>query len=384
MGISGLLRSTNGTTPIDFVGTIFGGGHPFVAQLKDSFWLPVQGSATAGEVDVVFYTVYAISAIFFALIVGLMIAFAWRYRHRAGHRVEPSPHHSLKLEVAWTVVPVILSGMIFWMGFKTYMNLATPPANAYEINVTGQKWQWFFTYPNGYVASELHVPVDRPVRLTMTSEDVIHSLWVPAFRIKKDVVPGRYTREWFQAKEPGTYRILCTEYCGTGHSDMLSEVVVHEPGGFEKWLREASDLLGTLPPAEAGQKLYKMKGCAQCHSIDGSPGVAPTFKDFFGGEVPLQGGETITADENYVRESIVDPLAKIHRGFEPVMPTFAGKIKDQEITMLIAFMKSISVHAAAESAPSAAAEVSTTPADERDPALPAEPAPAADGGKEGE
>ncbi|MFO7652217.1 MAG: cytochrome c oxidase subunit II [Candidatus Krumholzibacteriia bacterium] len=355
MDFRGLPGAEIGSIPTDYVDYVLGAGTspgsgplPFLAQLRDSFWLPVQGSSAAAEVDLVFYVIYAISAVFFALIVGVMIAFAWRYRRRRGHRTEPSPHHSFKLEVAWTVVPVILSAMIFWIGFKTFMNLATPPANAYEVNVTAQKWQWFFTYPNGHVSDELHVPVDRPVRLTMTSEDVIHSFWVPAFRVKKDVVPGRYTQTWFHAKVPGRYPVLCTEYCGTGHSDMLSTVVVHEAGGFERWLREESDVLGTLPPAEAGERLASTKGCLQCHSVDGSPGIGPSFQDLFGAEVPLQGGGTVVADENYVRESIIEPLAKIHAGYEPVMPTYAGKVKDQEITMLIAYFKTISRFAAAE------------------------------------
>jgi cytochrome c oxidase subunit 2 len=331
--------------------------HPFLARLADSFWLPVRASSTAGEVDTVFYVIFAISFVFFALIVALMVWFAIRYRRREGHSVERSSHANVRLEIAWTIVPTLLVILIFWLGFRTFLDVSTPPANAYQISVTGQKWQWFFTYPNGYVTSELHVPVNQPVHLTMTSEDVIHSLWIPAFRVKKDVVPGRYNTTWFEATAPGEYPLLCTEYCGTGHSDMLSRVIVHEPGLFEVWLREASDRLGTLPPAEAGRQLYETKGCAQCHSIDGSALIGPTFKDLYGTENRLKDGSTVRIEDNYIRESIVDPMAKIVAGYDPVMPTYAGKLKDQEITMLIAFFKSISRYAESD-------ELSAAPASE--------------------
>jgi cytochrome c oxidase subunit 2 len=244
--------------------------------------------------------------------------------------------------------------------------------------VTGQKWQWFFTYPNGYVTGELHVPVDRPVELTMTSEDVIHSLWIPAFRVKKDVVPGRYNKAWFEATEPGEYPLLCTEYCGTGHSDMLTRVTVHRPGEFETWLREAADLLGTLPPAEAGLKLYETKGCKQCHSLDGSAGVGPSFKNLFGSERHLADGGQVVADENYVRHSILEPMSQVSLGFDPVMPTYAGKLKDQEITMLIAYLKSISANVSTEEADDAEAATQADPA--QDDAQPADEA----AGQEGE
>lgn len=324
---------------------------PFFAQLPDAFWMPAQASSGAGEVDTVFFVIYWISVFFFAIIVGLMVLFAMKYRRRRqGENPDQSPSHSLALEITWTAIPVIVSVLLFVLGFKSYMNLAVAPRNAYEISVTGQKWQWFFTYPNGYVSDELHVPVDRPVKLTMTSEDVIHSLWVPAFRIKKDVVPGRYTRTWFQAEEPGSYPLLCTEYCGTGHSDMLSTVTVHEAGMFETWLEASANLYDTMPPAEAGELLVQRKGCVQCHSSTGAPGVGPTFKDLYGHDVPLKGGGAVLADENYIRESILEPMASIVAGFEPVMPTFAGKLKDKEITYIIAYLKSISAHGGTDEA----------------------------------
>jgi len=272
-----------------------------------------------------------------------MVLFAIRYRRRReGESVERTAHHNMALEITWTAIPVIVSAILFVVGFKGFMNLATPPRNSYEISVTGQKWQWFFTYPNGYVTSELHVPVDRPVNLTMTSEDVLHSLWIPAFRVKKDLVPGRYTRIWFEATEPGTYPLLCTEYCGTGHSDMLSVVTVHDSGTFDQWLELAANLYDTMPPAEAGEMLVQRKGCVQCHSLTGAAGIGPTFVDMYGHTFATKEGTQIVADDNYIRESIIDPMASIIAGYEPVMPTFAGKIKDQEITYIIAYLKSVS------------------------------------------
>ena len=316
---------------------------PFLAQLPDSFWMPAQASSTAGDVDTVFYVIYWISVFFFALIVGLMTLFVVRYRRRRpGETAERSPTHSTALEITWTAIPVIVSAALFVVGFKGFMNMATAPRNAYEISVTGQKWQWFFTYPNGHVSDELHVPVDRPVNLTMTSEDVIHSLWIPAFRVKKDVVPGRYTRTWFEAEAPGTYPLLCTEYCGTGHSDMLSIVTVHESGLFETWLEKASNLLDTMPPAEAGEMLVRRKGCVQCHSLDGTGGIGPSFAELYGRTFATQDGARVIADDNYIRESILEPMASIVAGYEPVMPTYAGKLKDREITAIIAYLKTLS------------------------------------------
>jgi cytochrome c oxidase subunit 2 len=306
-----------------------------------SFWMPFQGSTTAAEVDWVFHVIYWISLFFFVLIVGAMVLFIYKYRRRAGRDAEPTPSHNTPLEVTWTVIPLLLVIWIFYIGFKGYMNLRTPPANAYEIQVTGQTWKWLFTYPNGHVDEKLHVPVDRPVLLTMTSQDMIHSFYVPDFRIKMDVLPGRYTKTWFQARYPGEYRVFCTEYCGTGHSDMLTTAVVHEPGGFERWLDEAASLFATLPPVEVGARLYEMRGCTQCHSVDGTPRVGPTLKGVFGGTIVLKDRGSVTADENYIRESILDPQAKIVAGFDPVMPTYQGRLKDQEITGIIEYIKSL-------------------------------------------
>jgi cytochrome c oxidase subunit II len=304
-------------------------------------WMPARASSSAGHVDVLFDFILGVSTFFFALIVTLMVVFVVRYRRSRQPESLPSPSHNTWLEVTWTAIPLLIVMAIFAWGFMVYLDINTAPADAYEVQVTGQKWKWLFTYPNGHVDENLHVPVGKPIRLVMTSEDVIHSFFVPAFRIKRDVVPGRYSTLWFRATTPGRYDVFCAEYCGAGHSDMLSAVVVHEEGGFEKWLAEAANMLAKLPPAEAGEKLYKMRGCQQCHSVDGKAGIGPTFKGFFGESVPLATGTRVTADENYIRESIVDPQAKVVAGFQPVMPTYKGRFKDQEITAVIAYLKTL-------------------------------------------
>ncbi len=304
-----------------------------------SFWMPPQVSTVAHSVDWLFNFILAISVFFFILIVVVMVVFVIKYRRREGQTAEASPSHNTALEVTWTAIPVVLVVIIFFFGFKGFLDMATPPANAYEVLVEGQKWNWTFIYPNGYSDSNLHVPVDRPVQLVMSSADVIHSLYVPAFRIKMDVLPGRYTKAWFEATEPGEYDLFCAEYCGTSHSDMLAHVIVHPVGEFETWLEKASDFLETMTPVDAGRKLFQMRGCTQCHSMDGSAKTGPTLLDVFGRTETMVGGASVVVDENYIRESILEPNAKVVAGFEPVMPTYQGRLKDAEIMAIIEYLK---------------------------------------------
>lgn len=308
-----------------------------------SFWMPVQASENARHTDWLFHFIYYVSLFFFALIMVLMIWFVFKYRRKSPRDVGGGPTHSTVLEVIWTGVPILLVVAMFAIGFFEYMRMTGPVAapNSYEIGVRGQKWKWEFTYPNGYIDPNLHVEVDTPIQLTMTSEDVIHSLYIPAFRIKQDVVPGRYTKLFFRPTIAGEYVIFCAEYCGTSHSDMLARVVVHPPGEYAKWLEEASNFVDKLPPIEAGARLYTARGCAGCHSADGAPGTGPTFKGIFGHDQKLADGSSVKVDENYIRESILQPTAKIAAGFEPVMPSYQGRIKDKEITVLIEYIKSL-------------------------------------------
>ncbi len=309
-----------------------------------SFWLPSQESAAAPAVDFVFYLILGISAFFFFLVVATMCYFAIAYRRRPGRRAEKTATHSMVLEVTWTIIPALICAYIFYAGFSAYMRMQTGPRNSYEIMVKAQKWDWFFTYPNGYVSSDLHLPVDEPIKLIMSSEDVIHSLYIPAFRVKMDCVPGRYTYIWLRATKPtpkdAPLGLYCTEYCGDSHSDMRANVVVHEPGGFDAWLENAANYLKELPPAEAGGIVFSRR-CTQCHSTDGTAKTGPSLQAIFGEDHKMRDGSSVAVDENYIRESIMDPQAKVRAGFQPVMPTFKGILTDDEIGYLIEYIKTL-------------------------------------------
>ena len=304
-----------------------------------TLWLPRAASTVAAEVDSLWGLVFWTCMFFFVLVTFLLFFFVIRFRKRPGYVQSDSPSHNTTLELFWSIIPTILVTIMFWQGFKVYLNITTPPRDSYEIQVMGQKWSWLFTYPNGYIDAELHVPSGRPVRLVMTSRDVIHSFFVPAFRVKRDVVPGRYDEVWFNATTPGVYDIFCAEYCGTSHSTMLSKVHVHEPDEYDAWLEEASELLSRMPPAEAGALLYRQRGCPQCHSVDGTRGSGPTFLGLFGSREALQGGGSVTVDENYVRESLLDPQARVTAGYEPMMPTY--RLKDEEVSAIVEYLKTL-------------------------------------------
>ena len=316
-----------------------------LAQAGDgTFWFPAQAAADASKVDDLFYFVLYVSVFFFLLIMTILSVFVIRYRRRDDSAPETSPSHNTMLEIVWSVIPTALVVYMFYAGFTGYLEKRTPPTEAYEVGVVAQKWSWNFTYPNGHTTPVLHLEVDRPVQLLMSSEDVIHSLFIPAFREKMDVVPGRYTKMWFTPTIEGVYDLFCTEYCGTSHSEMITKVVVHPadgPDSFDSWLQEDSDFLAKLSPVEGGKRVYEMRGCAQCHSVDGSSGNGPSFKGVWGTERAMADGSKVLYDENYVRESILNPKAKILAGYEPVMPSFQGRIKDEEITALIAYLKSL-------------------------------------------
>jgi cytochrome c oxidase subunit 2 len=312
--------------------------------------MPERSSSTvSADVDSLYYFIYYLSVFFFLLITILLVAFTIKYRHREGGKVhEPAAGHSTALELTWTIIPTVLLFVVFYYGFKGFLNMMVEPPNSYEVNVNGQKWNWTFTYEGQYVSDDgkLHIPVNTPIRFILSSSDVIHSLFMPAFRVKKDVVPGRYNRFWVEATETGESDIYCAEYCGTKHSQMLSHVVVHTQADFEKWLEKAKDWTKTKTPLQAGEMIYKTRGCIQCHSINGDGGTGPTWKDMFDNQVAIVGQGNVLADENYVRESILYPNAKIHQGFPnpSPMPSFLGQLNDNDIFAVIAYMKSISVH----------------------------------------
>ena len=309
-------------------------------------YLPPKASTVAGDVDGLFNGILFITAFFTLLIFAGMMYFAIRYRHRPGHEGGESPGHSTALELTWTIVPTIIVLVIFYYGFRGYLDMTVVPPNAYEIQVRSWMWNWGFVYPNGYQSSELHIPKDRPVRLVLTSEDVIHSLYIPAFRLQKMTVPGRYNRYWLQAKELGEFKIYCAQYCGQKHSEMLSKVVVHTPEDFDDWLEVASnpEKQPGFTPVKGGEQILTARGCLQCHTLTGGASTGPTFKDLFGKQEPLADGTTVLVDENYIRDSILYPQKQLVQGFQPVMPSFLGTISDRQIEWINAYLKSISVH----------------------------------------
>lgn len=304
--------------------------------------LPDARSTMAGEVDGLFHFINVTSIILLAGITFTIIYFAWKYRRRSDDDVTPVITHNSKLEVTWSVIPLILVMIVFGWGFSGYLNLTTAPDDSYEIRVVAKSWLWEFHYQDGTVSvNELHVPADRPVKLVMISDDVLHSFFVPEFRVKRDVIPNRYTSVWFEAIGTGEYTIFCTEYCGRAHSDMLATVYVHTQEDFDTWLETAGGFDEDADPVEVGEMLVNRNGCMACHSTDGSRMVGPTFQGLWMSERTMQDGEVVTADENYIRESILEPNARINEGYDPVMPSYQGSIGDREIDAIIEYIKSL-------------------------------------------
>lgn len=307
----------------------------------DSFWLPSQRSTLAEEVDFGFFAAYWVGIVLFILVTVATLYFGWKYKRRSEDDKTSPIAHNTRLEVTWSLIPLAVLIFLFVVGIKSYVYASVAPAEAYEIKVTGEMYMWTFTYPDGTTTTnEVAVPRGRPVRMIMSSKDVIHSFYIPEFRVKSDVVPGLYTTLWFEATKEGETALLCTEYCGYGHSDMLARVKVLEGAAFDKWLEEQSGP-SDLPPAEYGKALYAKRSCITCHTVDGSPLQGPTFKGLFGKTETLADGTTVTVDENYIRESLMTPQAKIVRGFPPVMPTYKGLLKDRDIDALVAYIKSL-------------------------------------------
>jgi cytochrome c oxidase subunit II len=325
-------------------------------QEEGTFWMPKSVNVAADDSDMMFYAVLALSVFFFFGIAAAVVYFVIKYRHRPGHKPQPSAAHNDAMEITWTVIPTIITVFLFWYGWRSYIHVVTPPQKAVEINVLAWRWNWQFTHQNGVTDSDLHVPVNTPVRLVMTSKDVLHAFYAPAMRVKQDIIPRRYTYAWFQATKPGTYRLTCAEYCGTAHAQMACQqedkhtgaclrravVVVHQPGDYERYLADMEQNAFKGDPKDIGAKLFDKKGCNACHTIDGTARVGPTFKQpgTWGTEIDIAGGK-VKMDENYVRESMMSPQAKSRAGFPPSMPSFEGQLKEKEIEGLIAFIKSL-------------------------------------------
>jgi cytochrome c oxidase subunit 2 len=300
--------------------------------------MPEQASSFAMEVDLFYLFLIALTVFFSVIIAVAGSIFMIKYRRRRADEVGEEIEGAMKLEIAWTVIPFLISMVIFAWGAKLYYQMYTPPAEAMEIFITGKQWMWRAQHPDGQrEINMLHLPVGRRVKLTMTSEDVIHSYFIPAFRTKADVVPGRYTTLWFEPTKPGTYHLFCAEYCGTQHSGMIGSVVVMEPAAYQAWLSGGA---GESSPAAAGQKLFASLACNTCHKEEDG-GRGPKLVGVYGTQVKLDNGSTVVADDSYIRESILNPKAKIISGYTGIMPTFQGQVSEEQILQLIAYIKSI-------------------------------------------
>jgi cytochrome c oxidase subunit II len=288
-------------------------------------------------VDHLMYFLMAVSIFFTVLIFAAVFYFAIRYRRRSENELPHHVHTGWTLEIVWSVIPFGLTMIMFGWGASIFFKESRPPDNAMQVYVVAKQWMWKLQHLEGQrEINELHIPVGRPVRLTMTSEDVIHSFYVPAFRTKQDVVPGRYTTTWFTATKPGKYHLFCAEYCGTKHSGMIGWVYVMEPAKYQEWL--AGNPSGSL--ADRGARLFNDLACANCHKADGS-GRCPTLVGLYGTTVNLAGGGRVRADEAYLRESILDPPAKVVEGYQPLMPVFQGQVTEEMVVELIEYIKSL-------------------------------------------
>ncbi|HVY46057.1 MAG TPA: cytochrome c oxidase subunit II [Minicystis sp.] len=335
--------------------------------LRRILFLPPQASTVARTIDTLHYFVILTTMAGAALVTLVGGYFLIRYRRR--DHDEPQPHVRAKeakkvtLVLEWaTIVGLTALFFVWWViGMRDYVELRVAPAGSMQVYVTAKQWMWKFAYPEGaHSIADLVVPAGRPVKLVMTSRDVIHSFYVPDFRIKEDVLPGRYTTAWFEAIEPGTYQIFCAEFCGTSHSTMLGQVVVLAPADFQRWLageERERDVAGQryTPPAHPyeeepgkpvdlareGEKAAADEGCLRCHSVDGTPHIGPTWAGLWGATVPLEHGADVVADEAYLTESMMDPAAKVHRGFSPVMPSFQGRLRPAETAAILEYIKSL-------------------------------------------
>ena len=327
--------------------------------------MPESASTNSSNVDALYLYLSGVTVFFFLLITCVLIFFVVRFRRRSPFEIPRPVAGSHKLETVWTVIPFIIAMSMFAWGAQLYFDQTNAPAGTSEIYVVGKQWMWKIQHTTGQrEINELHVPVGRKIKLFMTSEDTIHSFYIPAFRIKADVLPGKYTTQWFEATKPGKYHLFCAEYCGMNHSGMIGSVIVMEATEFDNWLSGNSN---QQTPAVAGQQLYESLGCVSCHGAKGEGGRGPALVGLFGKQVFLTNGSTVTADESYLRESIEDPHAKLVSGFGPIMPTFQGQVTPEQIIQLTAFIKSLQVTGQQQTTAAAGANANSSP---RPPALP--------------
>jgi len=299
---------------------------------------PPIASTYARQEDLLFYFLVAVTLFFVLLIFGSIFFFAVRYRRRTpDERAQPT-RPNLPLEVAWTVIPLVIALVIFVWGAKLFFVAMRPPAQAVEVTVVGKQWMWKIQHADGTrEINALHIPVGTPIKLILTSEDVIHDFFVPAFRIKRDVVPGRYTTAWFEATTPGTYHLFCAQYCGTNHAAMIGSVVVMEPADYERWVRARTS---PVLPASAGAVLFQRLGCSSCHQTN-TNAKAPALAGLFGQQVTLADSRQVTADMDFLRDHILTPGKTPVAGYPQIMPTYQGQVSEEQILELIAYVRSL-------------------------------------------
>ncbi|HUI40950.1 MAG TPA: cytochrome c oxidase subunit II [Terriglobia bacterium] len=295
-----------------------------------------QASTISGEWQWLFYLLTSITVFFTLVIFGAVFYFAIKYRRRSKDEVPPQNEGNLMLELTWTIIPAGICVFLFAWSAELFVRYTRPPAAATEVFVVGKQWMWKIQHPEGpREINELHIPVGEPIKLTMTSEDVIHDFGVPAFRVKRDVVPGIYSSEWFQATETGNFHLFCDQYCGTGHSHMVGTIVVMKPEDYARWLSSQANV---QPMWVEGERLFSQLGCATCHSLV-SKGAGPALEGLYGAEVKLQSGKTVRADDAFLRSQILGPEAVA--GYPVLMPTFQGQVNEEEVLELIAYIKSL-------------------------------------------
>jgi cytochrome c oxidase subunit 2 len=300
--------------------------------------LPPRASAAAAEFDLLYFFLTGVSAFFVVLVCVLVVWFTITYRRRHPDEVGADTHGSLALELTWTIIPFLLSMVMFGWGASLFYRMSKPPADSMDLYVVGKQWMWKVQHPDGVrEINEMHVPINRNVRVTLGSEDVIHSYGIPAFRAKMDAVPGRLTTLWFRATVPGRYHIYCDQFCGTHHSQMIGDVIAMEPQDYEAWLSSGGS--GTAAAGPSGEQLFKDLACVTCHLPGGARGIGPSLAGLPGRQVQLADGRTVTADDNYLRESILNSQAKVVAGFPPVMPVFQGMVSEEHVLSLIAYLK---------------------------------------------
>jgi cytochrome c oxidase subunit 2 len=312
--------------------------------MTNAFAAQEAASRSAVQIDAVFLFIAGVSLFFFFLVEGLLIYFAVRYRRRKASEdlATSGVTGNLALEIVWVIIPSLVVIAFFVYGYLVYQDVTTPAPGSGEINVVTQQFLFEFKYPDGRTEmGELRVPAGKPVKLIMTSRDVLHGFFLPDFRLKQDVLPGQYTYLYLHPDREGTYDIYCTQYCGTGHSTMRAKLLVMPPGEYAKWAAAGKVAQAALPLPERGKSLVETSGCLGCHTLDGSPKVGPTFKGLSGRQVLLEDGRTVSADEEYLRESIYDPGAKIVKGFPGIMPTFKGRLTDDDVAAVIAYIKTL-------------------------------------------